>query len=90
MFGNIKKYFFFLVDATGPVLDLEAREVLDLSVSLEGQSCWLKGFCLTRDCVFCDEFVHGKNPPYSPCCLRARHEACWGEHALTVKNTYNC
>lgn len=50
MFGNIKKYFFFLLDATGPVLDLEAREVLDLNVTLEGQSCWLKGFCLTRDC----------------------------------------
>ena len=33
-------------------MDLEAREVLDLNVSSEGQSCWLKGFCLTRECVF--------------------------------------
>lgn len=79
MFGNIKKYFFFLLDATGPVLDLEAREVLDLNVTLEGQSCWLKGFCLTQDCVFCDEFVYGKNAAYTPCCLRARHKTCWGE-----------
>ena len=50
-----------------------------MNVSLEGQSCWVKGFCLTRNCVFCDELVHGKNPAYTPCCLRARHKTCWGE-----------